>query len=361
MSSVVLSKARRTRPPAIPLVQRAPLVLPTPGLERYADTLPWVPPLTRDYLRGDMWGITMPGAPWVPGACSDILADGTKTWERILSWFLDRYPLPFQLAYLAKTASYGYTHVLLSYGDSCGPVDNGPQSPPGNARTLEQFIETCWLVKSITSARDSLPLSVAIWLGSKYFHPSNMTLAQFQDYFGPVLEQLFAAHAIDEIMPGAEWNLWQDPNQTIPIFKWVGQWAHQQHVTTWFHGSPHYVWWGPDGTDRFAFWENLGADCDGVNYQTDPAWTADEVQARAVDSLWAFGVAGNQHKFRIFEDTAAYQWSGRPLPPTMIPADEAQGVARGYTNSCTVDNVRGSDAVVWGYGNGGSMPDGTVL
>ena len=52
----------------------------------------------------------MADAPFVPGGSS-------KHPERVMSWFLDRYPPSFQSRYLDLTASYGYTHVRLSVGD----------------------------------------------------------------------------------------------------------------------------------------------------------------------------------------------------------------------------------------------------
>jgi len=340
----------------IPLVMRPPLVWPS-APNAYRTALPWTPPIDRSYLRADSWGITIPDAPFVPGASS-------KHPERVLSWFLDRYTPEFQRRYLELTAAYGYTHVKLSLGDSMGPVDNGPQSPPGNAQTLSQVIETCGRVHAITSARDGLPLSVSMMLGSKYFHPRDMSLAQYQDLFGPMLVQLFAAHAVDELLAGWEWNLWNVPGATtVDIFKWVGQQAHAHGLTNWCHFSPHVTAWFADGDPRgrFGFWDDLGDDMDGLNYQCNQNWTIDEVQARIVDTLWQFGERGNRWKFRLDEDIAINQFDGTPQPPTGDPADEAQATARGYCACCTVDDVKHTDALVWGYGNGGSMPDGSVL
>jgi len=341
---------------------RPPLVFP-PAPFAYRTELPWVPPLTRDYLRADSWSITMPGAPWVPGTSSEIV-NGQKAWERILSWFVDRYPLDFQRAYLERTAAIGYTHVKLSPGDSMGPIDNGPNSPPGNAQTLDQFIETCLRVKAIISARDNKPLSPSIMLGSKNFHPKDMSLAQYQDVIGPIMEALFRAKACDELIPGWEWNLWNVPGQTtIDIFKWVGQQAHAHGMTCWCHFSPHVTAWFADGDPggRFGFWDALGDDMDGLNYQGNQHWTVDELQARIVDTLWHFGTNANRWKFRMDEDIAMNLFDGLPQAPTGQPADEAQATARGYCACCTIDDMKWTDAKVWGYGNGGSMPDGSVL
>jgi hypothetical protein len=61
---------------APPVIVRPPLPLPLPRADRdgvpWATTLPWDPPHTRDYLRANLWGIVMPGAPWMPGLSSDF-------------------------------------------------------------------------------------------------------------------------------------------------------------------------------------------------------------------------------------------------------------------------------------------------
>jgi len=331
-----------------PLVDRDPLVFPVPI--NYLTTLPWDLPLTRNVLRANSWAITIPGAPIVPGGSSVAP-------ERILSWFLNRYPLDFQRNYLKLTASYGYTHVKQSLGDMMGPIDNGPDSPPGSALSIQQVIDVLGSIHQVGSAQDGKRLSVSLMLGSKYFYPRDMSVQQYQDTFGPLMDQMFAAGVIgqdDELLPGWEWNLWNVPGDiTVGIFKWVGQQAHANGATCWYHGSPGNTWWGTDGTSRYAFWDELGFDVDGVNYQTDPHWDIAMMQARIVDTLHQFGEQGNVHKFRLDEDLASLQFDG--------PADQAEGNTRGYCACCTVDNVSHTDAKVWGYGNGGSMPDGTVL
>lgn len=336
------------------LVLRPRLEFP-PAPHPYRDVLPWTPPLSRDFLRADSWGITIPGAPWIPGGSS-------RHPERMLSWFLDRYPLDLQWQYLETTASYGYTHVRLSIGDSMGPRDNGPLSPPGHEQTIEQVIATCKRIQSVISPRDGRPLSVRMMLGSKYFHPKDMSVGQYQDRFGPILDQLFRARAVDEVTPGWEWNLWNVPgNTTLGIYKWVGRLAHLHGVTCWSHMAPHFVSWQADTSDRFQFWADLGDDMDGLDYQGEPTWTIDELQARMIDTLWAFGRAGNRHKFRMDEDLAVLQFDGHPAPGTNRPADEGQATARGFLACCTVDVVHRTDAKVWGYGNGGSLPKGEPL
>ncbi len=329
---------------------RSPLVLP-PG-SGYVTTLPWTPPQTRDYLRADSWGVTLPGAPWVPGASS-------RHPERILSWFIDRYSKGWQDAYLDAYAARGYTHLKLSAADSMGPVDNGPNSPPGNGQSLQQFVETCGKVKQ------NCIKYVQVVLGSKYFQPANMSAQQWADYADPIMDALTAARVVDEFILGWEWNLWNDPGSrndppdqrpTIAALRHAGQKAHAAGCSFWYHGGPENTSWfaDQDPRGRFGFWEDLGNTIDGLNYQTYPTWSMEETQARIVDTLWQFGTSGNRWKFRFDEDQASLMFDN-DLP------DEDMANARGYAALCTTDNVRGTDAKVWGFGNGGRNLDGTAV
>lgn len=327
----------------IPPIVRPPLPPFPPG--RYQTTLPWTPPNTRDFLRADSWGVTVPGAPWVPGASS-------KHPERVLSWFLDRYPGDFQRQYLTAYAGRQYTHIKLSAADSMGPpvCPYFYPGPPGNERTLQQFVATCGLAKQYVPY-------VQVVLGSKYFQPQNMSPDQWAAYADPIMDALVAAKVVDEFILAWEWNLFNVPGPwTIQAFKHAGHKAHAAGCSFWMHFSTECTSWYADGDPRgrFGFYDDLGADVDGLNYQTDPTWDIPMLQARIVDSLSQFGRQGNVHKFRMDEDSASLMFDGDT--PT---EDDAN--LRGYCACCTTDNVAGSDARVWGYGNGGRRPDGSRL
>ncbi len=328
--------------PIPPTASRGPLA-PFPPPVTYRTELPWDPPHERDFLRADSWGVVIPDAPVVPGS-------STKHPERILSWFVDRYEADFRKRYLQTYASYGYTHLKLSYADSCGPVDNGPNSPPGNGHSLEQFIETCLEVKRY------LPY-VQVVIGSKYFQPRNMTAAQWASFADPIMDALHQANAVDEWILGWEWDLWNTPGEpTISAFKHAGQKAHAAGRSFWMHYSPHVTSWFKDGDPRgrFGFYDDIAPDVDGLNYQTFPTWTVEDMQARIVDSLWQFGKRGNDVKFRLDEDQAALMFD-------QDKPDSEDANVRGYLACCTIDNVRWTDAKVWGFGNGARRVDGSPL
>jgi hypothetical protein len=336
--------AHRARPPVPPVpatVQRA--ALPPFPSGPFVKDLPWDPPKSRDFLRANAWGITIPGAPFVPGGSSEHP-------ERILSWFLDRFPPDIQQKWLALNGQYGYTHVIQSAADSMGPLAAAPNCPPGAGQTLDQFVATCKMIKDAG-------LFVIVFLGSKCFQPRDMNLAQWIAYADPIMDALLAANVVDEFVPGWEWDLFNVPGKTTTdVFKHIGQKAHAAGKSCWIHFSPEKTSWFADGDNRgrFGFYDDLGTDVDGLMYQTIPTWSISDTQARIVDTLHQFGQQGNRQKFRFYEDQAALMFS-RDKP------DETDADMRGFLACCTIDNVNHTDAKVWGYGNGARRPDGNVL
>jgi len=351
------------RAPTIPVIVRGPLP-PFPPPVNYYTALPWTPPPDRDYLRGDFWGVEMEGAPMVPGM-------GRK-YERIFSWFLPKYALDFQQQYLTKYAGYGYTHFLLSYADAVGPVDN-PGKTPGSGQTLEQFLETCALVKKYVKY-------LHVRFGSKDFQPAGMSPQQWADFVDPVFERLVAAKLVDEVSLGWELNLWNTPGQPlIESLRHLGGLAHAHGISSWEHFSPHYTSWFADGDERgrFGWYDDLaGGGVDGLDYQTmGPHWSPQMLQARMVDTLYQFGQRGNDFKLRMEEDLAFWMWdsdtvqvqvddavdaAGNPVYSTVSVTPEDANV-RGYVSACTIDDVKHTDAKCWGYGNGARRVDGSRL
>jgi len=310
------------------------------------------------------------GAPVVPGASSIHP-------ERILSWFVDRYDLGFQREYLTEYAGYGYTHLYLSAADSLASPVQPPTAPPGAGRTLGQFVSTCELVKQYVPY-------VGVMLGSKYFQPGNMDPTQWAAYADPLLDALLPV--VDEVVPAWEWDLW---NRTAPdaitAIKHIGDRCHAAGVSCWLHFSPHVTSWFQDGDPRgrFGWYDDLNTSIDGLNYQGISDWTTQDAADRAVDTLWQFAQQPYGHKFRYWEDLAFWMFDGTPqhyyagqtLPdgsqiqngdprigtprgPACTPEDAN---CRAWYLMCTYDNVKGTDGLVWGYGNGGRRLDGARL
>lgn len=343
MSLLLLEGGPRT----VPVIARPPLPPWPPG--DYQRELPWDPPHTRDYYRGDAWGVTIPGMPWVPGASSEYP-------ERVLSWFLDRYTPDWQAKYLNTYAGYQYTHFALSAADSLAGTHEGgpPVGPPGAGQTIQQFIQTCKLVKSYG-------LYAHVLLGSKVFWPHDMTPDAYCNKAFPIMDALMDADAVDEFVPGWEFDLFNIPGPTtVEIFRRIGEHAHSGGRSCWCHFSPHVTSWFSDGDPRgrFGFWDDIAPMIDGINYQGQSEWPIEELQARLVDTLWEFGQRQQQGKFvpkmRLWEDVAILQFS-HPHP------DEDDANLRGYCACCTTDNVRHGPAKVWGAGNGVRRPDGSPI
>jgi hypothetical protein len=320
---VRLPPLRSLRPVPTP---RGPLPPFPPG--SYDRTLPWTLPTGPAVLRADAWGVTLPGAPWVLGGSSEHP-------ERILSWFLDRFPEEWQAKILWQHGLNGYTHFILS----------APDSIQGNEQSLDQFVALCRSVKAV------LPY-VTVFLGSKLYQPRDQTAAQWIAYVDPIMDALIAAQAVDEFVPAWEWNLFNVPGQTtLDVFRHVGQKAHAAQTSCWLHFSPEVTSWFVNGDPRgrYGFWADLGADVDGLLYQTHPEWSIGETQARLVDTLTQFGQQGLGHKLRFYEDQAELMFShDRP--------NEDDANLRGYLACCTNGVSR-----VYGYGNGARCPNGDPL
>jgi hypothetical protein len=231
-----------------------------------------------------------------------------------------------------------------------GPTDNGPNRPPGNAQSLDQFVATCARIKSV------LPY-VTVFLGSKAFQPRDQSVAQWITYVDPIMDALIAANAVDEFVPAWEWDLFNVPGAvTIQVFKHIGQKAHAAGKSCWLHFSAEKTSWfaDRDPRGRYGFYDDLGGDVDGLMYQTVPTWSIGETQARIVDTLIQFARQGNRHKFRFYEDQGALMFDNdRP--------NEDDANLRGYLACCTVDHVTGGNAKVWGYGGGCRGPQGEVI
>lgn len=332
---MMMSGAQGARPPGGPRLEAEPRPpLPTPPPNVYT-VLPWSPPYTRDYLRADAWGITLEGLPFVPGGSSNQPAQ-----NRFLSWFFDRYPPEWQQRWLEQNAKDNYTHGVLS----------PPDSIQGYGRSLAQVVDTHGTLRRAG-------LYVISMLGSKLYQPHDMTADQYCAYAFPIMDALTSAGVVDEFVPAWEMDLWNVPGETtLQICQRIGARAHESGASCWLHFSTHVTAWFADGDPRgrYGFWEDLGGDVDGLMYQGDPEWGQDEWQARIVDTLHQFGEQGNVHKMRAFERLGTLLFDN-PTP------DEADANLDGYLACCTYDDVKHTDAKVWGTAEGLRNLDGTPV
>lgn len=358
LEHLLLASSAGSSAPPWPPAPRAPLgPLPPDTM----NVLPWDPPVgDRRFLRANAWSITLPGAPIIP-------AGSTKQPQRILSYLLDRYPREWQEKWLDANAARGYSHIVQSVADMmANPVSPNPaQIPPGGGMSLQQVIDFF--------GRLSERGWVLAFFGSKYFQPSNMSTQQWIDWIMPLLEPILAAGVIEEAVPGWEWDLWNLPGEvSLSVHKAVGKRMHAAGKLCFHHFSTHYTSWFADGDPdgRFGYWyrknkpgypDGLNEDVDGILYQSDAAWSHKERQDRIVDTLWQYGLEPRKADGQPMHILRSYE----PGAPTMQfdgdhPTEDESDLI-GFLDCCTYDNVKHTDAKVWGYGDGGRRPPGTGL
>jgi hypothetical protein len=317
--------AHRTKPPDPPKPIRPPLP-PFPA-GTYDHVLPWEPPRTRDFLRADAWGVPVPGLPFVPRG-------STEHPERALTYFLYKYSTDWWPEIFAAHKARGYTHFVLSW----------PDARSDGGWSIERFVEMC-------RAAQAAGFYTHIKLASKDFDPRDQTPEQWDRRLTPIITSLHEARAADELGVW-EWDSFNVPGApTIRALTNIGSHAHAGGASFWLHFFAQHTSWFADGDrrGRYGFYDDLGTDIDGLDYQTKPEWSIEETQARLVDTLKQFANQGNRHKLRFFEDQATLQFT-RDHP------DEDDAALRGYLACCTAGPAR-----VWGYGNGARMPDGSPL
>lgn len=282
---------------------------------------------SKRYMRGDWWGVVVPGLPYLPGFTS------LEHPERCLTWFLPRWAPQWQDAILAAHAERGHTHFGLMWEDAqlAGLDING-------------FIALCKYVKQ------TIPY-LQVSLGSKGLTPRDQNPDQYWARNGVVADALLNAGCVDEFIPGFEWNLWNVPGDwTIETFQRLGDLGHSADVTTGMHFSTGVTGWWSAGSNRFDFSRQMVGHIDVLNYQGDPVWDVPTYQARICDTLrddptYAAGLID----MRDFERDAAAEFSNDQ-------PDEAATALRGYLMQCTR-----APAHLWGYGNNGLRLDGSML
>ena len=223
----------------IPVLPRPPLPQPFPDPVRdanvWATVLPWdaagaPAPTSRDYLRGDAWGVVMPDAPMIDGANAAIEGSDSLVVPRPL------YPIEFQRDYLLK-----FTPATGTPTSIC----RRRTAFKGYGRSLAEFVETCKLVEIVRALRRRDASS------SKYFQKQDMTLDEYIAYVDPLLEALLPV--ADEFVPFWEGNLYNIPGEThVNIARYVGQHAHAAGKSAWLHFSPHVTSWFAGRRSRAA-------------------------------------------------------------------------------------------------------------
>lgn len=289
--------------------------------------IPSTPSLT--FWRGDAWGVTVPGLPFVNGGSSVHP-------ERVLTWFFDRWSPDWQKQILDAYRQRGYTHFALSW----------PDSRSGNGQSVSQFVATAQTVKA------AIPY-VAVFLTSKVYDPANADAPTRMAAVTPVLDALVQAHAVDIVVVGWELDLFNDGQDLENFIDALSQ--RYPTLPLYVHFTTYKTSWQPDGQPRAQFWQHMAAfrasvgatGQIGLLYQGNPTDSCGLQQAHFNDAqVEASGIADNGGIVIPWELVAEQQFDG--------PADETFGVTRGRELLATPGPLLAS-----GGGNGLFNADGS--
>jgi hypothetical protein len=295
-------------------------------------------PATADvrWWRGDAWGLTVPGLPFVPGG-----ANGPAQ-NRVLTYFLDRYGRDWEAVILRLHRDYGYTHISIS-----------PQDSFSFGTSEDDY------VRMAVRCREA-GLFVHHLMRSKYYTPLSTP-----DLTAPdgLIERLLSEDAMQVETPAWECNCWSPEIVRAMIDHDAARIGTRCRIM--LHFLPHYISWQANDETPTDFWRACYGKVDGVLYQCDPSWTAGMMAARITDGLdrlapgglWGLSDSGRGHPidYTVWETIATKQFNNDVDGDGRL-ADEDIGNLKGYENSCAPGLM-----TVKGYGNGGRRPDGTAL
>lgn len=341
---------------------RSPFTLPQPV--NYDHVLPFTPP-GRDlyFYRGNFCGLTVPGAPPVPG--------GSSYTDLMMACLLDNYPFEWQDKFLEKYSKY-FTHLQRSIGHS---VFYG--------HPLSEHIALSKRVQQAGLFADEW------FLGAEAFNTFRAPVDYWRPIMDPIISAMLDAGAVDHACVG--WQLDQfcaDGNPTIEIIKYFAErlpkeiplfthWVNE--ALAWWKDGGGEVWTDQYGStlvrDRFSWWYVMQPYLTGGHHQgdVDMALTNPQLyQDKVKDTLDYFrgrtdkGNMGQSRRsgsakdfsLTIFECTAQGRFGQNGRNNGKPWVTEAQQAQTGYILSCTTSfNGKG----VGGYGNDACLPSGLVL
>ena len=304
----------------------------------------WTPPSspTLEYIRANLWGVTIPGLPSIAGGASGPAR------ERGLTYLLDRYPPEWQDRYLRGYVKRGLTHWWLSIPDSM----KGP-----SRLSVGQYVD---LSKRVRDA--GIPF-VCHFLRSKDYDGRNPDPSAV---YG-VVEALAAADLIPMASHAWEASLWYTP---AAFRATIDSDAIRFRGIHWcVHLQQQYADYGPDGREDHGpiFWKaNLAVGVKTLlyQYQSDPlsqAWTAGMMQARGNDvsvrfirgGLWGLPETVNWACFELI----AQQLFNNQRDGDGRVATEDIGDLKGFETALCTPGPLGP----CGFGNGCRYPSGDVV
>lgn len=292
-----------------------------------------IPPRkTPGYIRADLWGVTIPGLPKIPGGASG------PAQSRMLSYLLQQYPDASKHQGLDRHARYGYDDFFLSWPD-CRTW----------GYSIADYVTLSTLVKSYG-------LRVCHFFRSKDHDPANPNPVDVY----PVITALLDADVIDLGVHAWEQSLFNSPEHTRQT---IDQDAATFPEIRWaIHLQEAYASFGPAGDDQGpVFWKaNIRAGVKLLLYQCVATWSAGMMAARCNDVSVRFVAHGNWGLpetvgYVPFELIATRQFNNQPDGDGRL-ADEQMGNLKAFECLGSPGPVAPS-----GYGQGCSWPDGTAI
>ena len=295
-----------------------------------------IPPFDdQSYMRANLWGVTIPGLPPIPGGA------GGAAQERMLSYLFERYPRAVQDLGLRTYAERGYRHFWRSW----------PDARSNSGQSLQQYVDD-------TKRVQDAGLIPCHFLRSK-------------DYDGRNPDPTLVDQAVDALLAidGIPWachaweaSLFYDPARLRATIEHDA--TRAPSVRWCVHLQEGYADFGPDGHGHGpAFWKaNIAVGVKTLLYQykVAPAWSAGMMQARGNDvsvrlvqgGLWGLPETVDWIGFEVI---AQLQFNNQVDGDGRL-ATEDIGDLKGYEILCTPGPLPPR-----GFGNGARMPDGRVI
>lgn len=336
--------------PGVVPVKRAPLppfdtdtTDPENGAHLHVNTRMWqqIPPrCTPHWWRGNAFGVTVPGLPYVTGGASG------PAQTRALSWFLNRYPPKDQDRIIQANLDRNYDKFILS-----------PEDSYASGQSIDDYVAMAAYVHQAGLVPAHMVFSK---IHGRNPDPSRHDL---------LLEKLKEKGLLNVLSVGWELDLFMDPGSVITgqpsyiqkVIDHVWSRVYDAGPLMYVHFSPDKFSWqkdsppppDPRSLNGGDFWKPNVGKLTGNLYQCDPNWSVGMMQAKINDGLVRLK-AGGAWGLPVDFDVVAYETIA--TKQYYDEADEDRGDLVGYEVLCSEGPMP-----VMGGCNGHRWPDGTAI
>lgn len=302
--------------------------------------LPFTPPASPDldFHRGNVMGLRVPGAPFVPGGTD-------RDPSLIVTWFLYLYSPEWQARILDAYQAAGYTHIDFHRAAWMGNLDSVPGCTQDAALALVKACADRGLFVISNLAIDNGP-------------PDPNELKSWIDALSDAGMRIGClAWQADQRMPPGDW---------CDYINWAAPYLHAKGCKV----AAHYItdacaWWSDENDDNRS-----GKQYDVWNRFDFQRWTADKIdypyqqyntEAPILDTRprqgGLLGEARDVLRSLCGQKLVAAEYDMQAEFDDPANRLEVYGDLKGR---CLMTATYG-DRRMWGYLNGGRQPDGSVL